>query len=172
MRKRTQGTKLQNIPHTFPSRGAQVTQKMAPSTNAVCHWNPWYLPWENATDSSVYVSASFCLAWLYINYSMGFNSYRREYNPTFCYKRSYNFIPAPSGRERNQTVGLQWINLYAPVPNAEQPQTIDWVLTLSCRVFIISSQIAFFFSLLTPLLTENIFSHETWANRLGNQCWS
>lgn len=50
------------------------------------------------------------------------------------------------------------------------PQTIAWVLTLSRRVSIISSQVAFFFSLLTPLLTKNIFSHETWANIYNNQC--
>ena len=54
-------------------------------------------------------------AWLYINYSVGFNSYKREYNPTFCYKRSYSFIHVPSSRERNQTVAPPWINLYAPV---------------------------------------------------------
>lgn len=45
------------------------------------------------------------LARMYINYSMGFNSCRRGYNPTVRYKHSHSSVPVPRGRERNQALG-------------------------------------------------------------------
>lgn len=93
--RRTPSTRLQSTLHTYLPRntgllkdGTQVTPGMAHTryehhfdteTNGICL--------EITPSASLYMFR-LNFAWLYMNYSTGFNSYKREYNPIFCYKRS------------------------------------------------------------------------------------
>lgn len=99
--------------HFSPKEHGPPTQRVAQGTNTIWTRKPTVWPCIHSTNSPL--ESGLRLAWPCLHYPMGLNSCKREHDPAFRYKHSYDFTPVPSGRQRNQTAGPQWIPVRAPV---------------------------------------------------------
>ena len=96
---------------------------LSPKARGTLQWHGTQTPFDTETTAICLETLPapsrylFCFNFtcLCTDHPLGSNSYKRKYNPNCGLRKATISFHVSSSRERNQTVGPWWINLYAPV---------------------------------------------------------